>query len=142
MKTLIIIKPFTINNRLLNCSEEWMAYVFIHEVAHASMFANTIAWDTANPQHNAMAGQFLDLMALSLTAAYPSLTQFDAYTMCFAGFFNGVDHNPTPVDIAFSLIIAKRISQKFGVGYTNTQLADLGRRYTETGTLGTRSACN
>lgn len=127
---------------LMSCSEEWMAYVLIHEVAHAAMFGNTIQWDTANSQHNAMAGQFLTLMANSLKTAYPLLSEFDAYAICFAGFFNGVEGNPTPQDIAFSLVIGKKIAQKFGVPYTNTQIAAFGREYTQSGTKGLRGTCN
>lgn len=128
--------------KLMSCSQEWIAYVFIHEVAHAAMFANIVAWDTANTQHNAMAGQFLALMANSLMAAYPSLPELDAYAMCFTGFFNGMEGSPSPEEIAFSLLIAKKISQKFGVAYSNTQLANLGRQYAETGTKGLRGSCN
>ena len=81
-------------------------------------------------------------MANSLRTAYTSLSEFDAYAMCFAGFFNGVEGNPTPQDIAFSLIIGKKISQKFGVPFTNTQIAAYGREYTQTGTKGLRGTCN
>lgn len=128
--------------KLMNCSQEWIAYVLVHEVAHAAMFGNVIQWDTANSQHTAMAGQFLTLMANSLMAAYPSLPEFDAYAMCFAGFFNGIEGSPSPEDKVFSLLVAKKITQKFNVSYNDQQLADFGRQYTETGSKGLRNTCN
>lgn len=127
---------------LLNCSQEWIAYVYIHEIAHAGMFANIISWDTTNTQHIAMAGVYLNKMASALKTAYSTLSEFNAYAICFAGFFNGIEGTASPADIAFSQVIAKIISQKFGVSYTNSQLAAFGRQYTEAGTKGTRNDCN
>jgi hypothetical protein len=128
--------------KLLNCSQEWKSYVMIHEVAHAGMFVNAIQWDTANSHHISMAGIFLNSMANALMTAYPSLPEFDAYAICFAGFYNGVEGSPTAAEIAFSSLVAKKITQKFGVQYNYSQLANFGRQYTEVGTKGTRVICN
>lgn len=94
-----VITLYTVD--LLNCSQEWMAYIMIHEVAHAAMFANAVQWDTTNTQHIALADQFLTLIANSLMASYPSLPELDVYAICFPGFFNGVEGNPHPQNMLF-----------------------------------------
>jgi hypothetical protein len=129
-------------SELLSCSKEWMAYVMIHEVAHAAMFTNIISWDANNSQHIAMAGEFLSKMVNTLRVAYPTLSEFNAYAICFTGFFNGIEGNPTPSDLAFSHLIALEINRKFNVALSNAQIAAMGDQFTEHGTAGTRGLCN
>jgi uncharacterized membrane protein YgcG len=128
--------------KLLNCSQEWMAYVMVHEIAHAGMYANVFIWDTANPQHYLMVTQYLTKMANSLMIAYPSLSEFDAYAMCFAGFYGGIEGSPSAEDIVISRMVAKKIRTKFLVSYTDLEIADFGWKYTEIGTKGLRGKCN
>ena len=126
---------------LMNCSQEWMAYVFIHEVAHAGMFTNIIQWDTANSQHEAMMTQYLSQMATALIVAYPGLTSFDTYAMCYAGYNNAIDGitaNP-----ALLYIMLKEIKRRLNnQSITAQQLISRGEEYTELGTKGIRSSCN
>ena len=126
---------------LINCSQEWMAYVIIHEVAHAGMFANLIAWDTANTQHETMISNYLTKMATSLTAAYPSLSLYDAYAMCYAGFNNGIDGNVP--DLTLMIIMLKEIKNKTNnFTITEQDLIQRGEQYMQNGTLGLRQSCN
>ena len=126
---------------LINCSQEYMAYVIIHEVAHAGMYANIIAWDTSNTQHTAMISNYLTKMATSLTAAYPSLSLYDAYAMCYAGFNNGIDGNAP--DVALMLIMLKEVKNKTNnFAITAQDLIQKGEQYMHTGTLGLRQSCN
>lgn len=81
-------------------------------------------------------------MAKVLTTAYSGLSELDAYAICFAGFYNGIEGAPTPVDLIISSIISQRINSKFGVNFTKNQLAELGRDYSEGGTKGVRRSCN
>ena len=118
-----------------------MAYVIIHEVAHAGMYANIIAWDTSNTQHTAMISNYLTKMATSLTAAYPSLSLYDAYAMCYAGFNNGIDGNAP--DVALMLIMLKEVKNKTNnFAITAQDLIQKGEQYMHTGTLGLRQSCN
>jgi hypothetical protein len=127
---------------ILSCSQEWKAYVFIHEIAHAAMFSNLIQWDTSNSEHQAMIGRYLTSMANALKSAYPSLSNFDAHAICFAGFYNGIEGTPDPVQLTVAEIISKKIREKFRNNHTKEELANYGREYTESGTRGTRIPCN
>ncbi len=127
--------------KLISCSQEWIAYVFIHEIAHAGMFANAIQWDTTSSHHEVMISQYLTEMANSLTIAYPGLSTFDAYAMCYAGFYysiDGISANP-----AFLYIMLREVKNKLNdPSIQAQQLIDRGIEYTENGSKGIRSNCN
>jgi hypothetical protein len=90
-----------------------------------------------------MVGTLLTKMVTSLSASHPSLSLFNAYAICFAGFYNGVESAPKPEEIALSRVIRKIINEKFNQTFgTNEELADFGRAFTDTGTSGTRAPCN
>jgi hypothetical protein len=126
---------------LLNCSQEWMAYVIIHEIAHAGLYSNIIQWDTTNSQHEAMMSQYLTRMALGLTTVYPGLSLYDAYAMCYAGFNNGIDGNPASASLLY--VMLREIKRKLNNPSVNAQqLISRGEEYTETGTKGLRQSCN
>jgi hypothetical protein len=127
--------------KLMSCSQEYMAYVLIHEVVHAAMFANIIQWDTTNSQHNDMMSQYLTQMANSLTAAYPGLSMFDAYSICYTGFNNAIDgiaSDPSLLYLMLKQVKAKLNNQLL----TAQQLISRGEEYAANGTLGLRTGCN
>lgn len=126
---------------LLSCSQEWMAYTLIHEIAHAGMDANVIPWDTTNSQHETMMFQYLTQMANALTAAYPGLSSFDAYAMCYTAYNNAIDG--VAANPALLYILLKQVKTKLNDPLiTAQQLISRGIQYTEQGALGFRSTCN
>lgn len=139
------VGPFVVINLdtaiLLNCSQEWIAYVLIHEIAHAGMDANIIQWDTTNSQHDAMMFQYLTQMATNLTAAYPGLSMFDAYSICYTGFNNAIDG--ITADPSLLYIMLKQVKAKLNdQSVTAQQLVNRGEQYNVNGTLGLRTGCN
>jgi hypothetical protein len=127
--------------KLMNCSQEWMSYVIIHEVAHAGMFTNIINWDSTNTQHSEMISDYLTVMASNLTAVYPGLSLYDAYSICYAGFNNGVDGS-TPDNILMTIML-KVVKQKLNNNTVTTQqLITRGGEYSEFGSMGRRPGCN
>jgi hypothetical protein len=80
-------------------------------------------------------------MATSLTAAYPSLSLYDAYAMCYAGFNNGIDGNVP--DLTLMIIMLKEIKNKTNnFTITEQDLIQRGEQYMQNGTLGLRQSCN
>jgi hypothetical protein len=127
---------------LLNCSKEWMAYVMIHEVAHAAMFANVINWDTTNSQHQAMMTTFLTKMANSLTQSF-NITLYDAFAICYSGFNNGIDQNSGAPDDALLLLALKDVKRQLNDPTVDAQqLISRGVEFTQWGAAGTRGQCN
>jgi hypothetical protein len=127
--------------KLMTCSQQWMAYVLIHEVAHAAMFANVIQWDTANTQHENMMSQYLTQMASSLTSAYAGLSMYDAYAICYTGFNNGIDGNGASAALLYLML--KKVKQKLNNQAINAQqLITRGEEFTDIGTAGIRTGCN
>jgi hypothetical protein len=127
---------------LLNCSQEYMAYVFLHEVTHAAMFANLIVWDTTNTQHEQMMLSFLTKMANTMMAAFPGLSKFDAYAMCYNSYFNAIDGNATADPSLLYIMLTQIKSDLQNPGITAQQLIARGEEYKETGTLGIRLNCH
>lgn len=129
---------FNLQN-MTTSSKEWMARVFIHEMAHAAMHSGILAWDTANTQHKMMITLYLERMAQSLKILYPALTDLQAYSMEYASFYN----NASTYDDKVAEVVRNEINKKFSVNYmTNLELADLGATFDHLGTAGTRVNCN
>lgn len=129
---------FNLQN-MTTSSKEWMARVFIHEMAHAAMHSGILAWDTANTQHKMMITLYLERMAQSLKLLYPNLTDLQAYSMEYASFYNNV----STYDDKVAELVRNEINKKFSVNYmTNLELADFGATFDHLGTAGTRVNCN
>jgi hypothetical protein len=125
---------------LKKCSQEFISYNIIHEVAHAAMRANIITWDSTNTQHENMISTYLDKIATSLKAGYSTLTLKDAYSICFFGFKNAIDGNtadPRFLDIMLNQIRAKLNDPNLSA----VNLDSMGRNFARTGTKGLRN-CN
>lgn len=125
---------------LKKCSQEFISYTLIHEVAHAAMFANIITWDSTNTQHENMISTYLNKMATSLKASYSTLTLKEAYSICFFGFKNAIDsHTADPQFLTIMLNqIKTTLNQPSLLAY---DLDSIGRSFGRTGTKGLRN-CN
>jgi hypothetical protein len=68
------------------------------------------------------------------------LSTYDAYAICYRGFANSID-GQTPND-AFLNVMLKAVRTKLN-NFTikKEDLVNRGEKYTELGTLGTRSGC-
>jgi hypothetical protein len=125
---------------LKKCSQEFISYTLIHEVAHAAMYANIISWDTTNTQHENMISTYLDQMANTLKASYSTLTLKEAYSICFFGFKNAIDGktaDPRFLDIMLNQIRAKLNDPNLSA----LNLDSMGRNFARTGNKGLRN-CN
>ncbi len=125
---------------LKKCSQEFISYTLIHEVAHAAMHVNIISWDTTNTQHENMISTYLDKIATSLTASYSTLTLKEAYSICFFGFKNTIDGNtadPRFLDIMLNQIRAKLNDPNLSSSSLNT----IGKDFARNGPKGLRN-CN
>jgi hypothetical protein len=125
---------------LKKCSQQYISYVLMHEVFHAAMFTNVIAWDSANTQHENMIKTYLDKMANSLKAGYPNLSLFDTYSICYWSFNNAIDGNVP------SLVFLTMMMEQVRIKLNNPlllpdELIQKGEKYTDLGSLGTR-LCN
>lgn len=125
---------------LKKCSQQYISYVLMHEVFHAAMFTNVIAWDSTNTQHENMISSYLDKMANSLTAGYPNLSLFDAYSICYWSFNNAIDGS-TPSATFLSMMMAQVRVKLNNPLLQRDELIQKGEKYTDWGNLGTR-LCN
>jgi hypothetical protein len=122
---------------LRKCSQEYISYVLMHEVIHAAMFVNVIAWDSTNSQHENMISTYLDKMATSLTSSYPNLSLLNAYSICYWSFNNAIDGN-VPSPILLSIMLSKIKAKLNNPALTVNQLIQNGEKYTDLGTSGSR----
>jgi hypothetical protein len=125
---------------LIKCSQEWVSYVLIHESAHAGMLFNTISWDSTLTQHENMVLKYLDEMALNLKTAYPLLSYYDAYSICYQGFDCSLD-GIIPNDIFLSLMIRVIKKKLPNTSITRTSLKNRGKEFTDDGSAGKRLNC-
>lgn len=88
-----------------------------------------------------MMNEFLTQMATNLTAAYPSLSLFDAYSICYTGFNNSIDGIASDPSLLY--IMLKQVKSKLNDQMvTAQQLVNRGEEYDESGSRGLRNGCN
>ncbi|MBK8711261.1 MAG: hypothetical protein IPL97_05220 [Niastella sp.] len=138
------ISIITLNkNDLKKCSQEYISYVLIHEVAHAAMDVNVIEWDSTNTQHENMIIKYLDKIINSLQNAFPNMSYIDACSICYYSFNNAID-GVTP-NLIFMEMMLKRLNLNLlnqnSSTVTVNQLILQGKRYCDDGDLGDR-ICN
>ena len=66
---------------LIKCSQEWVADTYLHELIHAYLGTQNYQFGT-NAQHQQMAYDFLDKMANTLLALFPSFPPLQVFFTC------------------------------------------------------------
>jgi hypothetical protein len=133
---------------LVNCSQEFIADTYFHEIIHVKLFSDSTSWDFVNNnQHQYMLLNYVDIMTNSLMQIFPTLDKLDAYCISYSGMLGGRDANQQAVLTSMRDLFFKKKIQPLATerGINNFSTYSAGVRayeFSENGIRGTRTNCN